>query len=69
MKIAVDLKSFLAACIMFAVILLAFALSGLEGPASRCENAGGQMLVGPGGETACVSARTFLPLEGIDAGR
>jgi len=68
-KSAVARKSFLAACLMIAVVLLAFALSGLRGPASRCEDAGGQMLVGPGGETACVSARTFLPLEGFDGSR
>ena len=61
-------KSFLAVCVMIPIVLLAFALSGLKGPASRCEDAGGQMLVGPGGETACVSGRTFLPLEGFDEG-
>jgi hypothetical protein len=51
---------------MIAVLLLAFALSGLKGPASVCEGAGGQMLVGPGGETSCVDSRTFVPLEGYD---
>lgn len=65
----VDGKSILAAsAVMIAVVLLAFALSGLKGPASRCEGAGGLMLVGPGGETACVDGRTFLPLEGFDEG-
>lgn len=63
-------KSVLAAsAVMISIVLLAFALSGLKGPASRCEGAGGQMLVGPGGETACVRGSTFLPLEGFDAGR
>ena len=63
----VDRQSFLAAsAVMIAVVLLAFALSGLKGPASRCEGAGGQMLVGPGGETACVNGQTFLPLEGFE---
>ena len=63
-----DRKSSLAASVvMIAVVLLAFALSGLRGPVSRCEGAGGQMLVGPGGETACVNSQTFLPLEGFDA--
>ena len=55
--------SFLAACVMISVVLLAFAFSGLKGPASRCEGAGGQMLVGPGGETACFDSQTFLPME------
>lgn len=51
---------------MIAVVLLAFALSGIKGPASRCEGAGGQMLVGPGGETACFDGHTFLPIEGFE---
>ena len=59
-------RNFLAATVMFAVILLAFALSGLTGPASRCEGVGGQMLVGPGGETSCVSNKNFLPLDGFE---
>jgi hypothetical protein len=62
-----DRRSFLAAsAVMIAVVLLAFALSGIKGPASRCEGAGGQMLVGPGGETACFDGRTFLPIEGFE---
>jgi len=42
-------------------------LSGLKGPFSRCVNYGGQMLVGPGGETSCINGRTFLPVEGFEA--
>ena len=67
MQTATGAKSFLAAAaIMIAVVLLAFALSIVKGPASLCEDAGGTMLVGPGGETSCVSNRTFVPLEGFD---
>jgi len=67
MQTATGAKSFLAeAAIMIAVVLLAFALSNVKGPASLCEDAGGTMLVGPGGETSCVSNRTFVPLEGFD---
>ena len=67
MKTATGRRAILAAsAVMIAVVLLAFALSGLTGPASRCEGAGGQMLVGPGGETACFDGRTFLPIEGFD---
>lgn len=67
--LVLDRKSLLIGAAMAgAAIALVFALSRLDGPASRCAGAGGQMLVGPGGETACVNARTFLPLEGFDEG-
>lgn len=66
---AVDRRSFLpASALMIAVVLLAFVLSGIKGPASICEGAGGHMLVGPGGETSCVGSRTFVPLEGYEEG-
>lgn len=42
-------------------------LNSLKGPFSRCEGYGGQMFVGPGGETSCVSGRTFLPVEGFES--
>ena len=35
----------------------------IEGPVERCEAIGGNMLVGPGGETSCVNPHTFLPIE------
>jgi hypothetical protein len=70
MKTAGDRRSCIAAsATMIAVVLLAFALSFLKGPASRCENAGGYMLVGPGGETSCIGSHTFVPLEGFDGSR
>lgn len=63
-----DRKSLLIAAGMAGVaIAIVFAMSRLDGPASQCEGAGGHMLVGPGGETACVSGQTFVPLEGFDA--
>jgi hypothetical protein len=52
--------------IILALVLLGFAMWHTDGPASQCEDAGGQMLVGPGGETSCVSNKTFVPLEGFD---
>lgn len=48
-----------------AVALLCFTVRPTDGPATRCADAGGQMLVGPGGETSCIDRRTFLPLEGF----
>lgn len=64
---AIDKKSLtLGLGLVVAVVLLGFALWHSDGPASRCENAGGHMLVGPGGETSCVSSQTFVPLEGFD---
>ncbi len=52
--------------VLLGVVLLGFALWHSDGPMTRCEDAGGQMLVGPGGETSCVSSKTFVPLEGFD---
>lgn len=43
--------------------LLVAAFSHFDGPAARCEGRGGHMLVGPGGETSCISPQTFLPVE------
>ena len=63
----VDKKSLtFGLCLGISVVLLGFALWQTDGPASSCEDAGGRMLVGPGGETSCVSSRTFVPLEGYD---
>ena len=56
-------------CLGAALVLLGIALWHTDGPASQCEDAGGTMLVGPGGETSCVSNRTFVPLEGFDGSR
>lgn len=42
-------------------------LRSLGGPFSRCEGYGGHMFVGPGGETTCLNARTFLPIDGFDS--
>ena len=53
-------------CLGAAIVLMGIALWHTDGPASQCEDAGGQMLVGPGGETSCVSNRTFVPLESFD---
>ncbi len=53
----------MAAAMAAAVLALLYAMTSVDGPASRCEGAGGQMLVGPGGETSCVDSRTFVPLE------
>jgi len=64
MKSSVDVKSFLvASAMMIAVVLFGFALWHSDGPMSRCEGAGGQMLVGPGGETSCIDGKTFVPME------
>lgn len=49
-----------------AALILGIALWPSGGPASRCEDAGGQILVGPGGETSCIDGRTFLPLESFE---
>lgn len=46
--------------------LLILAASQAGGPSSRCEEAGGHYMVGPGGESACVDRRTFLPMDGFD---
>lgn len=47
------------------VAVTAFILLGrLGGPSTRCAKFGGQLMVGPGGETTCISGRTFLPIEG-----
>ncbi len=54
-------------CFAIAMGLFVFALWHSDGPMSRCEGAGGQMLVGPGGETSCFNNQTFVPLEGFDA--
>ena len=43
--------------------LLVAAFSHFDGPAARCEGLGGHMLVGPGGETSCISPQTFLPVK------
>jgi len=48
-----------AAC----AVALVFVLNALGGPSTRCQGFGGQVFVGPGGETSCVSGRTFLPIE------
>lgn len=53
-------------CALVAVVLFGLALWHSDGPMSRCEDAGGQMFVGPGGETSCVSSTTFVPLDGFD---
>lgn len=51
----------LAAAGLLAASLLALPGRG-DGPASRCEGRGGHYLVGPAGETACLSPNTFLPM-------
>lgn len=56
----------LVAVIAGCVIALVVALNTLGGPSTRCQGFGGQMFVGPGGETSCVSGRTFLPIEAYD---
>ena len=67
LKKPMDRNALIIAAGMASVILaMTVALSRLDGPASRCEGAGGQMLVGPGGETVCVDERNFLPLEGFE---
>ncbi len=50
-----------------AVAGLVIAFSHIEGPATKCEQVGGQMLIGPGGETSCINPRTFLPVEAYTA--
>ena len=52
---------FVVVCAALAGLVLAF--SHTEGPATKCERVGGQMLIGPGGETSCINPRTFLPME------
>lgn len=50
-------------------VALVIAFMRIEGPVAKCEAADGQMLVGPGGETACVSPRTFLPIDTPPTGK
>ena len=70
MGVFVDKKAiFFGLGVAVAVALLSIMIWRTDGPATLCEGAGGQMLVGPGGETACISGQTFLPLEGFDGSR
>lgn len=50
------------------LVALVLTFRNIEGPVEKCERLGGQMLTGPGGELACLSARTFLPLESYHSG-
>lgn len=56
----------LVAAVAACVVALVFMLNALGGPSTRCQGFGGQIFVGPGGETSCVSGRTFLPIEAFD---
>lgn len=58
---------FLAVALAIAVLVVGF--MHIDGPVARCEAAGGQMLVGPGGETSCVNPRTFLPMDSLPGGK
>lgn len=53
----------LVAAAVFATIAVVVFLQGVEGPAARCEDAGGHYFVGPGGVTACIDRGTFLPID------
>lgn len=59
----------IAALVVVSAVAGIALLNRLGGPNTRCESYGGQMFVGPGGETSCVDGRTFLPVEGFDAAR
>ena len=60
-------NAILAVALIFAAVAGLAMLNTLGGPASRCLDYGGQLLVGPGGETSCVNKGTFLPIEGYNS--